>query len=411
MDGARSTYILFFVGLLPFIMAIGNSMFIPLLPQMQVDMGLTSVEGGWLLTSFSIPASLLVPLGGIFSDRYGRKRIALISLPLIIIGCIISAFAGMMGSVAGAFELMMFGRVLQGVGAGSLTPLAMAFITDLFEGERRNRALGTVEVFNGAGKVISPIVGGVILSFSWYFSFVFYLAISLFAFIGIMFFIRTKKTPSKEVEKNIEKWRRLIDLFHTHWRWLIPIFTFGLFGMFLLFGYLFYFSYLLEMSGDFSSLINGLLLAVPLLMLTVLSFVTARKLKGNENNYKRAFIYGGLIMTSGSVMMVVQPELHLFVLSMAIYGVGFGIVLPAANAALASIISVKERGTVFSFYSMLRFLGVALGPLCFGYWISNVEQMMFTALFFVTCTMVVLLFSWKCFPLGKECHVTDLSRI
>ncbi|MCL7747206.1 MFS transporter [Halalkalibacter alkaliphilus] len=411
MEDARPSYILFFIGLLPFIMAIGNSMFIPLLPVMQLDMGLTTVEGGWLLTSFSIPAALLVPLGGILSDRYGRKRIALVALPLIIIGCMISAFAGIMGNAAGAFELMMFGRVLQGIGAGSLTPLAMAFITDLFEGEQRVRALGTVEVFNGAGKVISPIVGGVILAFSWYYSFVFYLAISLFAFVGIVIFIRLKKAPLKAKEKNFKKWQRLKALFINHWRWLTPIFAFGLIGMFLLFGYLFYFSYLLEISADFSSFLNGVLLAFPLLMLTILSYVTARILRGNENNYKRAFIYGGLTMTFGSVMMIIQSLIHWFVISMTIYAIGFGIVLPAANAALASIVSEKERGTVFSFYSMLRFLGVALGPLCFGFWISNVEQMMFTALFFVTFNVVILLFSWKCFPVGKECLVTDYSRI
>lgn len=73
----RSTYILFIIGILPIIMVVGNSLFIPLLPQMQLDMGLTTVQGGWLLTGFSIPAALLVPVGGIVSDRIGRRKLHL----------------------------------------------------------------------------------------------------------------------------------------------------------------------------------------------------------------------------------------------------------------------------------------------------------------------------------------------
>src|SRR5690625_1187585 len=107
-------YLIFIIGLLPFIMVIGNSMFIPLIPKMQIDLGLTTVQSGWLLTGFTIPAALLVPLSGILSDRYGRKRIALISLTFIMIGCIIS---GLLGT---DYTWMILGRVLQGCGAGGV---------------------------------------------------------------------------------------------------------------------------------------------------------------------------------------------------------------------------------------------------------------------------------------------------
>jgi ACDE family multidrug resistance protein len=405
------TYLLFFIGLLPFIMVIGNSMFIPLLPQMQADLNLTTVEGGWLLTSFSIPAALLVPLGGILSDRYGRKKIAIISLPFIIIGCAISAIAGMRGYMEGSFPLMVVGRVCQGIGAGGVTPLAMALISDLYQGEQRNRALGTIEVYNGAGKVISPIIGGFILAYSWYLSFVIFLSIALFAFVGILLCFPSKLFMKQGAEKSNEKVGRLKRLFVHHWRWLIPILASGSIGMFLLFGYLFYFSYLLESTVMVSAFLKGMLLAFPLLVLTILSYCTARKLKRNENQYKRAFIYGTMLMIGGSFLMLTSDYLSLFTLAVVIYSYGFGMILPAANAALASIVSHKERGTVFSFYSMLRFLGVALGPLCFGLWMSDVQQMMFTALFLVSLNGIILLYSWRCFPLGKDCNSMEISRL
>ena len=404
----RSTYILFIIGILPIIMVVGNSLFIPLLPQMQLDMGLTTVQGGWLLTGFSIPAALLVPVGGIVSDRIGRRKVALVALPIFMLGCVISMFAGMRASTISSevFQLMMVGRILQGVGAGGVTPLAMAFISDIYEGEQKNRALGSIEVFNGVGKVISPIIGGFVLALSWSYSFVILLAISIFAFLGILSF----HLPQSVKEGKALKKRKMMDIFQKQWRWIIPIFSCGAIGMFLLFGYLFYFAYLLE-TTTISSVLIGFLLAIPVLMLAIGSSLTAKKLVGNEEQYKKAIIIGFILMIIGSFLIIgFTIHVYLFLFCLMVFASGFGILLPAANAALASIVQKEERGTVFSLYSMLRFLGVALGPLFFGIWMIDIEQMAFTALFFISINGVIILYSWRCLPIGRECVATEMSR-
>ncbi|NEU30722.1 MFS transporter [bacterium LRH843] len=401
MQKEQPFYIVYFIGLLPFIMVVGNSMYIPLLPKLQLELGLTMAESGWILTSFSIPAAILVPFSGIASDRYGRKRVALLALPLIMIGCILSALAG------SSIEWMIAGRVLQGVGAGGVTPLAMAFVTDLYTGSRRNEALGIIEVFNGLGKVVSPIIGGFILAFSWYSSFVVYFAITLFAFTGILLNIRERKVAEKELEQISVKFSRLKRLLIQHWKWIVPIFMSGFIGMFLLFGYLLYLSYVLGTESPVKSVWNGLILAIPLLALTVSSYLTGRTLQGREDSYKRGFIYGAGLMIIGTWSMIHLPVTVLVIVWMTLYGCGFGIVLPSANAALATVVTNKERGTVFALYSMFRFFGVALGPLLFGLWLHDPKQMLFTASFFVSLIGLSLLISWSCFPIGKSCSTPN----
>ncbi|MCM3712871.1 MFS transporter [Alkalihalobacillus oceani] len=407
MNERQPVYLIVFIGLLPFIMVIGNSMFIPLLPMMQTDLMITTFQGGMLLTSFSIPAALFVPLGGVLSDRYGRKQVALTALPFIMGGALLASVAT--SSALTSFALLLVARVLQGIGAGSITPLAMALVSDLYQGQQRNQAFGLIEVFNGAGKVVSPIIGALLLLYSWSLSFVVLFAFALLAFVGIAFFLPGKKNQARGQEAIWVKFRRLRSLFQREWRWLLPIFTAGAFGMFMLFGFLFYLSFRLEEQQWASPIWAGLFLAIPLLALTLSSYTTGKKLHGREDSYKRGMLSGAALMILSIFGMIFSTELSVVLAGLLLFGAGFGIVLPSANAALASIVSEQERGTVFAFYAMLRFLGVAFGPVLYAQWVADVEQMMYTSFFCVTLVGLLFMSSWSCLPIGKSCRPFPLS--
>ncbi|MCM3761464.1 MFS transporter [Alkalihalobacillus oceani] len=407
MNERQPIYLIVFIGLLPFIMVIGNSMFIPLLPMMQSDLMITTFQGGMLLTSFSIPAALFVPLGGVLSDRYGRKRVALTALPFIMGGALLASLAT--SSLLPSFALLLVARVLQGIGAGSITPLAMALVSDLYQGQQRNQAFGLIEVFNGAGKVVSPVIGALLLLYSWSLSFVVLFAFALLAFVGIASFLPARKNQENGQEEMRLKYRRLRLLFRREWRWLLPIFTGGALGMLMLFGFLFYLSFRLEEQQWSSPIWTGLLLAVPLLALTLSSYTTGKKLHGREDSYKRGMLSGTALMILGILGMIFSIELTIVLAGLLLFGAGFGIMLPSANAALASIVSEQERGTVFALYAMLRFLGVAFGPVLYAQWVIDVEQMIYTSFFCVTLIGLLLVSSWSCLPIGKSCRPLPLS--
>jgi DHA1 family bicyclomycin/chloramphenicol resistance-like MFS transporter len=70
--------------------------------------------------------------GGPLSDRFGRR-------PVLLGGCLIFAIAAIGSTFASTIELLLFFRLLQGIGAGGAAVLSMALIRDLFEG---NEATG-----------------------------------------------------------------------------------------------------------------------------------------------------------------------------------------------------------------------------------------------------------------------------
>ncbi|PSR33015.1 MAG: MFS transporter, partial [Sulfobacillus thermosulfidooxidans] len=119
----------------PFIMVLGNSMLIPVLPKMMKVMHLSLFQVGLLITIFSIPAGIIIPFAGALSDHVGRRVImtpALLVYGIAGLGAGISAWI-----IPHPYPWIMGFRLLQGIGAGGTYQLAMAVAGDMFQSEKR----------------------------------------------------------------------------------------------------------------------------------------------------------------------------------------------------------------------------------------------------------------------------------
>ncbi len=135
----------------------------------------------------------------------------------------------------------------------------------------------------------------------------------------------------------------------------------------------------------------------------LISYVSGRTLATSEFSYRKGIAGGLFIMFVGSALLVISQGLLPLLTGMTLLSLGFGIFLPAASSAIASVVSAEDRGGIFSYYSMIRFLGVALGPTVFGSWMINVEQMMFNSFFIMSLSLLSILFSWSCIPIIQAC--------
>ncbi len=395
--------IILIIGLLPFVMVVGNSMFIPIIPNIQHELQLTAIEGGLILTVFSIPAALMIPIIGGISDRVGRKKVVMLSLLFIMIGSIMSGLAPVLLKGQAAFSLLLFGRFFQGVGAGGTSPMAMALAGDLFEGTERSKALGAVEVFNSLGKVISPIVGAFIAVFIWFGTFWVYFFFAFFAYWGIKVWVNERTRDVKPMR--ISEYRRSVfTIIVREFKWLIPIFLASGVGLLLLFGLMFFMSYYFEESYGIYGVQKGIYLALPLIALTVFSYWTGRNMGDDRDKVKRYLLLGLSILLISFAFLIFFHGLISLLLLISLASIGLGFFLPAANTAVTSSVGVHERGLVVSLYSMIRFLGVAFGPITFSLLMYDETELFFSSFFLVGISFVILISSWTCIPILKECH-------
>ncbi|KIL48206.1 MFS transporter [Jeotgalibacillus soli] len=347
---------------IPLVMTLGNSMFIPVLPILERKVGISSFQSSMIITSYSIAAIFLIPVAGYLSDRFGRKKVILPSLTLALLGGLIAGFASW--KLEAPYTWIIIGRILQGIGASGAFPIVLPLVGDLYkdDDEKTSSCLGIIETSNTAGKVLSPILGSLLAAFLWFFPF---FSISIFSFISIIliyFFVKVPKDKNdpikiKEFLNNTKK------TFKSEGNWLFTVFLVGTFVMLVLFGVLFFLSENLEMVHDLMGIKKGFILAIPLFVLCITSFITGRKIKGVLPTMKKIMICC-LIVLSVSVCFVgyTSEKLILLLIVTSIVGMAIGGLLPVLDAIVTENIEKEKRGTITSFYSSARFIGVAAGP-------------------------------------------------
>src|SRR5690554_6893890 len=127
----------------PFVMVLSNSMLIPVLPLMEQAMDVSQVRIALVITAFSIPAGLVIPLGGLASDYVGRKAVLIPALILFGLGGLVAGLAPAFSS--SPYGIVLAGRVLQGIGGGGTYQVAMALAGDIFQSSERTKAMGLLE--------------------------------------------------------------------------------------------------------------------------------------------------------------------------------------------------------------------------------------------------------------------------
>ena len=147
----------------------------PALPSIQKFFGVGDRVLAWTFTIYVLFNLISTPLMAKLSDTFGRRSIYTLDVALFALGSLIVAL-----SPQSTFAILLFGRALQGFGAGGIFPVASAVIGDTFPPEKRGGALGLIGAVFGLAFLVGPILGGIILTIAgWQWLFIINLPIAL----------------------------------------------------------------------------------------------------------------------------------------------------------------------------------------------------------------------------------------
>jgi len=138
------------------------------------SLGISTSQGTWVITSYSVAEAIIVPLTGWLANRFGAVRV--FTTAMLLFG-IFSAFCGLSTSL----EMLVFGRIMQGLSGGSLMPLSQTLLRRVFPKERAPAAMALWAMTTLVAPVLGPILGGSICdNLAWPFIFFINVPIALF---------------------------------------------------------------------------------------------------------------------------------------------------------------------------------------------------------------------------------------
>ncbi len=116
---------------------------------------------GWVFSSFLIASTVAVLVCGKLADAFGRLPVFLAGMGLFLVGSCLCGSATTFGGLVAY-------RVVQGLGAGALTPIAMLISADLYTLAERAKVQALLTSTWGAANVVGPLIGGwIVLHMSW----------------------------------------------------------------------------------------------------------------------------------------------------------------------------------------------------------------------------------------------------
>jgi DHA2 family multidrug resistance protein len=131
------------------------------LPHIAGGLGATQDEATWVLTAYLVANAVILPAGAYMTGFIGRKKFYMICVALFGIS---SALCG----IAPSLPLLVFFRILQGIGGGGLAPSEQAILADTFPPEKRGQAFAMYGLAVVVAPAIGPTLGGYITdNFDW----------------------------------------------------------------------------------------------------------------------------------------------------------------------------------------------------------------------------------------------------
>jgi len=184
----RARLELIVVGLGAFVVALAQSLLIPVLGELPADLHTSSSNVSWLLTSTLLVGAVSVPVMGRLGDMFGKRLMLLVALGALIAGSLLTA-------VTSNIALLIAGRAIQGASSAAI-PLGISLLAGLLPKERVGSAVALISAMLGVGSALGlPLAGLVAEHADFHALFWITLAVGVVSFIGVLAIV--PESPSR----------------------------------------------------------------------------------------------------------------------------------------------------------------------------------------------------------------------
>ena len=389
-----------------FMAALDNSIVNVSLPVMQKQFGVQLDDIQWVITAYMLAFCVFMPLTNWLKNKIGLYKMYLISISVFTVGSLLCGLAPNL-------SLLLSARIVQALGGGALTPVALAMLSSVFEEKERGKVMGWWGLGVVVGPALGPTLGGFLTQyFGWpYIFFVnipfgitaFLLSVKylkdvgkaagnapgfdLKGFIAFTLFIvlfqysiaRIERVGFSSVELYITFAVSLISLFlfiKTEKKNKDPLLDLSLFssGGFVagilvtvvrsvaLFGGLFLLPFLLQGLLGYTELQTGLLLLPASAAIAILMPLAG---KWYDKHGARAISVAGLLLIAASTFQLAllgkDSSIWAIVIAMVVRGAGLGFLFSPVSAFVINSVEGEKSATASSFYSLFMQIGGSFG--------------------------------------------------
>lgn len=159
--GERSFQLLFLANLVP---PLGTALLSPVLDSLIDPLGASPATIGLMMSAFTAPSVVVIPIAGVVADRYGRR-------PVILFGLLWFGLTGTAIAFTTDYTVVLSLRLLQGIGFAALTPIIITSLGDLYTGTKEATAQGLRFTGSGLSQTVFPLCAGVLVGVAWQYPF------------------------------------------------------------------------------------------------------------------------------------------------------------------------------------------------------------------------------------------------
>ncbi|MBG0561858.1 MDR family MFS transporter [Actinoplanes aureus] len=383
------------------------------LPRIIADLNGSQSVYTWIVTTELLAMTATVPLWGKMADLWSKKLLIQLSLGLFVAGSLV---AGLTPNV----EMLLVSRIIQGVGAGGMTALAMIVMAAMIPPRELGRYSGMFGAVFGVGTIAGPLIGGVLVDTSWLgWRWCFLIGVP-FSVIAIALLQKTLHLPVIRREVSIDWLGALLitagvstlliwsTLAGAHFEWASwqtaamvagglvllalavfveskakePIIPLGIFrhrtvtlaivasvlvGV-AMFGGTVFLSQYFQISLGKSPTVAGLM-GLPMVFGLLVSSTVAGALITKYGKWKAYLVAGSVVMTAGMLLLsTIGAGTSVLVLSvyMAVLGIGVGLLMQNLVLAAQNDVPAAELGATTSALTFFRSMGGSIGVSALG---------------------------------------------